>query len=40
MQFPATFLAALVVGALVLTIAGTLLLAGLFLVDRKGGRLW
>jgi len=40
MQFSAGFLTVLVMGALLLTVIGVLLLAGLFLIDKKGGRLW
>lgn len=40
MQFSPAFLEALVVGAVILAAAGALLLAALFLVDKKGNRLW
>lgn len=40
MQFSTTFLTALVTGAVVLAAAGAVLLAALFLADKKGGRLW
>ncbi len=40
MQFSPTFLSVLVLSAVLLAAAGAILLAGLFLADKKGGRLW
>lgn len=40
MQFSPTFLTVLVLGAVTLAATGAVVLAGLFLADRKGGRLW
>jgi len=40
MQFSATFLTVLVLGAVLLAATGALLLAGLFFADKRGERLW
>lgn len=40
MQFSSLFLTALVFGAVLLAAAGAILLAGLFLADKQGKRLW
>jgi hypothetical protein len=40
MQFPPLFLTVLVLGAVLMAAAGAVLLAVLFLADKKGSRLW